>query len=159
MSLDPSPFTIDFEPPDGTDSRWCIDQYFAELAARFEGGFKASADASAAVDGLSPPSGCFLLARLNGSPVGCGGLKRLDDATGEIKRVWVAPAARGVGLAGRIVTRLEAIARERGFARLRLDTNQALTQARAMYANRGYVEIAKYNDNPYAHHWFEKALG
>ena len=53
---------------------------------------------------------------------------------------------------------LEAAAREQGLTRLRLDTNRALTEAQAMYRKEGYEEVARFNDNPYAHHWFEKRL-
>ena len=83
----------------------------------------------------------------------------LGDKVGEIKRVWSSPALRGTGMATRIMDRLEQLAREAGYGRLRLDTNGALTEAQAMYRKRGYREIARYNDNPYAQHWFEKDLG
>ncbi|MDN5926571.1 MAG: GNAT family N-acetyltransferase, partial [Hyphomicrobiales bacterium] len=98
------------------------------------------------------------VARLDGEPVGCGGLKTLDPETGEIKRVWTASSARGIGIAGRIMQRLEELAKEQGFTRLRLDTNRSLTEAQALYRKLGYHEIGRYNDNPYAHHFFEKPL-
>jgi GNAT superfamily N-acetyltransferase len=107
-------------------------------------------------DDLTPPSGLFVMARIAGKPVGCGALKRIDDATGEIKRVWIAPAARGRGVARRILHRLEDEARAMGFDVLRLDTNKVLTEAHALYRKEGFREIARFNDNPYAHHWFEK---
>ncbi|HHZ07698.1 MAG TPA: GNAT family N-acetyltransferase, partial [Rhizobiales bacterium] len=106
----------------------------------------------------TPPAGWFLVARVGEEPVGCGALKRLDDATGEIKRVWTAGTERGLGVASRIMDRVEALARDAGFKRVRLDTNRTLVEAQAMYRSRGYREIGRYNDNPYAHHWFEKAL-
>ena len=90
--------------------------------------------------------------------VGCGALKDLGDGIGEIKRVWVSSSVRGLGVASRIMDKLEDIAREMGFAMLRLDTNKTLTEAHAMYRKRGYVEIKPYNDNPFAHLWFEKTL-
>jgi ribosomal protein S18 acetylase RimI-like enzyme len=99
-----------------------------------------------------------VVARLDGEPVGCGGLKTLDAATGEIKRVWTAASARGIGVAGRIMQRLEELAKEQGFTRLRLDTNKSLTEAQALYRKLGYREIGRYNDNPYASHFFEKLL-
>ena len=115
-------------------------------------------DDSARVDDMTPPSGLFVIARLDGEAVGCGGLKRVDKATGEIKRVWTAPSARGMGVARRMLRTLEAAAREKGLKTLRLDTNRALTEAHALYRSEGYEEIARFNDNPYAHHWFEKRL-
>jgi DNA-binding MarR family transcriptional regulator/predicted GNAT family N-acyltransferase len=150
--------TIADESPRSADGRWCREQYFAELARRFDGGFDtATGDPSDSAD-LLPPSGSFLVARLDGEPVGCGGLKTLDRETGEIKRVWTAASARGIGVAGRIMQRLEELAKEQGFARLRLDTNRSLTEAQALYRKLGYHEIGRYNDNPYAHHFFEKPL-
>jgi DNA-binding MarR family transcriptional regulator/RimJ/RimL family protein N-acetyltransferase len=146
------------EAPDTADARLCLGTYFRELAARFETGFDAGADESARVEDMAPPSGLFVIARLDGDAVGCGGFKRVDKATGEIKRVWTAPSARGMGVARRVVRALEGAAREAGMKTLRLDTNRALTEAHALYRSEGYREIARFNDNSYAHHWFEKRL-
>jgi DNA-binding MarR family transcriptional regulator len=146
------------EEPDSPDARLCLDAYFRELAARFEGGFDAGADDSAHAADMIPPSGLFVVARLDGEAVGCGGLKRVDTATGEIKRVWTAPSARGLGVARRILRTLEATAHEKGLKTLRLDTNRALTEAHALYRSEDYRETARFNDNPYADHWFEKRL-
>jgi DNA-binding MarR family transcriptional regulator/RimJ/RimL family protein N-acetyltransferase len=146
------------EAPDTADARLCLSTYFSELAARFETGFDAGADDSAPVEDMAPPSGLFVIARLDGDAVGCGGFKRVDKATGEIKRVWTAPSARGLGVARRMLRALEAAAREAGMKTLRLDTNRALTEAHALYRSEGYLEIARFNDNSYAHHWFEKRL-
>src|SRR5208282_5830959 len=85
------------ESPDSADARWCLDAYFRELAARFEDGFDAGRHDSGRADEMTPPAGLFVVARLYGDPVGCGGLKRMDNATGEIKRVWTSPSARGIG--------------------------------------------------------------
>jgi len=146
------------EAPDSADARSCLDAYFREIAARFEGGFDPTRDNSARADEMTPPSGLFVVARLDGEPVGCGGLKRTDKATGEIKRVWTSPPARGMGIARRMVRTLEAAARDTGLKTLRLDTNRALKEAHALYRKEGFREIARFNDNPYAHHWFEKRL-
>ena len=146
------------EAPDTADARLCLSTYFRELEARFETGFDAGADDSARVEDMAPPSGLFVIARLDGDAVGCGGFKRVDRATGEIKRVWTAPSARGLGVARRMLRALEAAAREAGVKTLRLDTNRALTEAHALYRSEGYLEIARFNDNSYAHHWFEKRL-
>jgi len=146
------------EPPDGADARLCLDAYFRELADRFEGGFDADADHSARAADMTPPSGLFLVARLEGEAIGCGGFKRAGKARGEIKRVWVAPSVRGMGVARRLLRTLETAAREMDVRTLRLDTNRALTEAHALYRSEGYREIARFNDNPYAHHWFEKRL-
>jgi DNA-binding MarR family transcriptional regulator/GNAT superfamily N-acetyltransferase len=146
------------ESPGTADARLCLNAYFRELAARFENGFDPGADEYPRVEDMTPPSGLFVIAQLDGDAVGCGGFKRVDKATGEIKRVWTAPSARGMGIARRMLRTLEAAAREKGLKRMRLDTNRALTEAHALYRSEGYREIARFNDNPYAHHWFEKRL-
>ncbi len=147
------------EPPASADARCCLESYFHELGERFEAGYDPASDLSAPVEDLTPPSGVFVVARLDGDPVGCGGLKRIDAAAGEIKRVWTAPVARGLGVARRVLRRLEAEAVAAGFAVLRLDTNRALTEAHAFYLSEGYRDVPRFNDNPYAHRWFEKRLG
>jgi DNA-binding MarR family transcriptional regulator/predicted GNAT family N-acyltransferase len=150
--------TLAEESPRSADGRWCREQYFAELARRFDGGFDiATGDPSDSAD-LLPRSGSFVVARLEGEPVGCGGLKTLDEKTGEIKRVWTAASARGIGVAVRIMRRLEDTAKERGFVAVKLDTNRSLVEAQALYRKLGYREIGRYNDNPYADHFFEKRL-
>lgn len=148
------------EPADplAEDARACIDAYLRELAERFESGFDPARGPSADPEELVPPSGILLLARLEGEALACGALKRLDADMGEIKRMWVSPSARGLGIAQRLLHALEAQARGMGLRTLRLDTNRSLTEARALYARNGYREIPRYNDNPYADHWFEKRL-
>ena len=80
----------------------------------------------------------------------------MEPGVGEIKRMWVAPDWRGVGLAGRILSDLEDRSRAVGHERTVLDTNGVLHDAIAMYERSGYRAIDRYNDNPYAEHWFEK---
>jgi DNA-binding MarR family transcriptional regulator len=151
---------IGIEAPDGADARQCLTAYVRELAERFEEGFDPSNGNPTPDDAaLTPPHGCFLVARLDGRAVGCGALRTLEPGTGEIKRMWVAPEARGLGVAGRILASLEDQARQFGMTRVRLDTNRALAQAQSMYRRAGYREIARFNDNPYADFWFEKELG
>src|SRR6266550_90241 len=128
-----------------------------ELAARFETGFDPARSIPLAATDLTPPQGFFVVATLNGEAVGCGALKCHPDC-GEIKRMWVAPPSRGLGIGKRILQRLEALARKRRLPLLRLETNKALTEAQALYRSSGYREVRPFNDEPYAHHWFEKAL-
>ena len=109
------------------------------------------------VKGLDIGTSRIVLATLNEAPVGCGALKCHADY-GEIKRMWVATSARGLGLGTRILLRLEDLARERGLPLLRLETNKALTEAQSLYRRNGFREVAPFNDEPYAHHWFEKTL-
>jgi len=149
---------IGFEAPDSRDARWCLQAYFDELAVRFETGFDPAKSNSAEDAELTPPAGYFVVARLDDEPVGCGALKLRDGRIGEIKRMWTAPAARGLGVARRILATLEAKAAEVGIATSRLETNETLHEAQALYRSSGYREVAKFNDEPYAHHWFEKRL-
>lgn len=146
------------ESPDGRHARWCMRQYFNELAARFEAGFDPGAGGAEGDREMMAPTGVFVLARLEGEPVGCGGLKLDSGGFGELKRLWVAPSARGYGIARRIVRDLEGRARAAGVKILRLDTNRTLAEAQALYRSEGFDEIERYNDNPYAHHWFAKRL-
>lgn len=149
---------VALEPADSADARSCLEQYYAELARRFPSGFDPLAVNNFDPAEMTPPKGWFVVARVDSEPVGCGALKRLEDGVGEVKRVWTSPSARGLGVASRIMDRLEAQAVEAGFTILRLDTNGTLKEAQAMYAKRGYREIERYNDNPYAEHWFEKRI-
>jgi DNA-binding MarR family transcriptional regulator/GNAT superfamily N-acetyltransferase len=149
---------VGIEPPDSRDARWCLAEYFRELAARFETGFDPARSNPARDEEMTPPAGFFALARLDGDPIGCGALKCRDQTTGEIKRMWTAPAVRGLGVARRILRTLEAAARGCGLTTLRLETNRALNEAQALYRKEGYQEVAPFNDEAYAHHWFEKRL-
>ena len=149
---------VALEPVDSVDARWCLSEYFKEIATRFEAGFDPTKrGAGISDDEMTPPAGYFFLARLDGRAVGCGALKRVGKA-GEIKRMWTAPSARGIGVARKILATLEARARDLGLDTLRLDTNRALPEAHALYRREGFVEVAPFNDQPYAHLWFEKRL-
>jgi DNA-binding MarR family transcriptional regulator/GNAT superfamily N-acetyltransferase len=139
-------------------ARHCLRAYFAELAERFAGGFDPARSIPADNDELTPPRGVLLVATLHGEPVGCAALKLHDDAPTEVKRMWVAPDVRGLGLGRRLLAELEAWAIGRGARTLRLETNGALTEAIGLYRAAGYREVPAFNDEPYAHHWFEKVL-
>jgi DNA-binding MarR family transcriptional regulator/GNAT superfamily N-acetyltransferase len=149
---------VRLEPPDSDQARWCLDEYFHELAQRFESGFDPARSNPASADDMTPPAGSFVIARIGNQAVGCGALKRTSGTFGEIKRMWTSPAARGRGVATEILRALETIAAEIGIDTLRLETNRTLTEARELYRREGYREVAAFNDEPYAHHWFEKQL-
>ena len=72
--------------------------------------------------------------------------------------MWVAEPARGLGIAWRLLAELEAEAINNGATTARLETNGALTEAIGMYRKAGYEEVPAFNDEPFAHHWFAKAL-
>jgi DNA-binding MarR family transcriptional regulator/N-acetylglutamate synthase-like GNAT family acetyltransferase len=139
--------TIEAGDPHSADARWCLEHYYAELAERFEEGFE---------PGRTLPADrpdVFVIARIDGQPAGCGALQGH-----EILRMWVDHPHRGLGIAGRILTALEHEAVARGHETVRLYTNRALGEAQAMYRARGYVEVERFNDDPYANHFFEKRL-
>jgi DNA-binding MarR family transcriptional regulator/GNAT superfamily N-acetyltransferase len=149
---------VDVEDPASTAARFCIGSYFAELDTRFDAGFDPSLSISADVEELTEPAGLLLVARLRGEPIGCGALKLHGGEPAEIKRMWVAATARGLGVGRRILGELERCARERGVGLVRLETNRSLREATSLYRSAGYVEVEAFNDEPYAHHWFEKRL-
>ncbi len=152
------PAAIAREPVDGPDARTLLAAYAHELQVRWDAPAVDDPTPGPPHDGLTPPTGLFLLARVDGAPAGCVGLRILGADTGEIKRMFVAPAHRGRGLARRLLTAVEDAARVEGLSRLRLDTMAQLVEARALYVASGYRDIARYNTNPYAAHWMEKAL-
>jgi DNA-binding MarR family transcriptional regulator/GNAT superfamily N-acetyltransferase len=145
--------------PADPDARRCIRAYFGELDRRSDSGFDPAAGISAEPHELLPPAGRFLIAYLRGEPVGCGAVKHHPGAPSEIKRMWVAESARGLGIARRLLDELERWAIRSGASAARLETNRALVEAIALYRSTGYVEVPPFNDEPFAHHWFEKQLG
>jgi DNA-binding MarR family transcriptional regulator/GNAT superfamily N-acetyltransferase len=140
------------------DARWCFEQYFAELDARFEAGFNPELSISAEARELTPPAGLLLIARLRNRPIGCCALKLHAGAVAELKRMWIAPTLRGLGLGRRLLHEIERHACQAGVAVLRLETNRTLSEAITLYQRSGYVEVDAFNREPYAHHWFEKRL-
>jgi ribosomal protein S18 acetylase RimI-like enzyme/DNA-binding MarR family transcriptional regulator len=145
--------------PRHPDARFCLRAYFTELARRFDGGFDVTRSISADDEELTLPAGLLLVATLYGEPAGCGALKFHDGAPAEIKRMWVSPAVRGLGLGRRLLAALEERAAAGGARAVRLETNRALDEAIGLYRAAGYREVPAFNSEPYAHHWFEKTLG
>jgi DNA-binding MarR family transcriptional regulator/GNAT superfamily N-acetyltransferase len=145
--------------PNHPDARQCLRAYFAELDRRSERGFDPAAGVSAEPHELTPPAGCMLLARLHGEPVGCGAVKHLPGGPSDIKRMWVADSARGLGIGRRLLAELETIVRRSGATVARLETNRTLVEAIALYRSVGYREVPAFNAEPYADLWFERRLG
>ncbi|MGW0862846.1 GNAT family N-acetyltransferase [Streptomyces koelreuteriae] len=107
---------------------------------------------------LAPPRGRLLVARYGGEPAGTAGVRRYDDTTAELTRVFLHPSMRGRGGAPLLVRAAEDAARALGAVRLILDTRGDLVEARALYAKLGYTETEPHNDDQYAEHWFAKSL-
>jgi DNA-binding MarR family transcriptional regulator/GNAT superfamily N-acetyltransferase len=145
--------------PSHRDVQLCIAQYFAEIDERFEGGFDLSLSVSRTLDDFRPPDGVFLLARLRGDAVGCGGLRFRGADPPELKRMWVRRSERGLGIGRRLLPELEAVAVSAGARSVRLETNKALAEALNLYRSTGYRDVPPFNDEHHAHHWLEKALG
>jgi DNA-binding MarR family transcriptional regulator/GNAT superfamily N-acetyltransferase len=139
------------------DARHCLQTYYSELKVRFRGGYD-PAVSPVADDEMTPPAGLLLIASLHGEPVGCGALVFYPDDVGLVKRMWVAPSVRGLGLGRRILFELEDRGRANGVRLMRLETRDELGEAVQMYRTSGYREVAPFNDEPYADHWFEKPL-
>ena len=150
---------VEFETvdPRHPDARHCLGEYFAELGQRFEAGFDPAL--TIGVDEFRPPLGVFVVATLRAEPIGCGALIWHGGGAADLKRMWVSGSVRGLGIGRRLLTELERLAALAGASAVRLETNRSLAEAIALYRSAGYVEVAPFNDEYYAHHWFEKPVG
>jgi DNA-binding MarR family transcriptional regulator/GNAT superfamily N-acetyltransferase len=144
--------------PAHPNARHCLRAYFADLDRRFETGFNPALSIPADEEEMRPPAGLFLVALLRAEPIGCGALKFHAGNPAEVKRMWVAESARGLGIGRRLLSELENHAIAHGARTLRLETNKSLAEAISLYRSAGFVEVAAFNAEPYAHHWFEKRL-
>jgi putative acetyltransferase len=95
-------------------------------------------------DHLGPPHGVFVVAWVYGTAVGCGGVRRYDATTGEIKRMYVLPESRRRGISRVVLEELEARARAIGYSRLVLETGTRQPEAIALYESAGYEAIEPY---------------
>lgn len=142
--------------PASPDARDCLAAYVAELRQRFPEGFD-EADLVRPQE-VQGDAGVFLVAYEDGVPVGCAALRAFEPGIGEIRHVWVAAGARGLGLGRALLARLEGEAARRGFEVIRLGTHRTLTEAIQMYRTGGYTEIPQYGQDTHTDHWFEKRL-
>ena len=145
------------EPYDGPGAKLLVPDYVAEIRSMYPD-WTPDVPPRLMPEDVEPPAGRWLVAYRAGDPVGCAALKRLDDRTAEIKRVYVAPEARGTGVARALLARLEQIAQDIGYTRLRMDTGARQPASVALFGSLGYGRIADYNGNPVAAYWFEKRL-
>ncbi|MER7735849.1 GNAT family N-acetyltransferase [Streptomyces erythrochromogenes] len=156
-------WTVSTEPFTSGDATRLRRAYYAEVAGRYWKREVTEAEIDEGLlefpgDGLEPPTGQFVVGRLGGEALACGGVRLLDAVTAELTRVFVDRRARGTGGGAALLQVLEEESRALGAQRVRLDTRSDLVEARALYARQGYAEIPAYNSGPYAEHWFEKHL-
>ena len=149
---------IEQTDPRSEAARYCLGEYYRELAQRFAGGFDVALSRDPDAADMTAPRGAFFVAMSDGLPLACIGVKGGCHEFAEIKRLWVSPSARGLGLGRRLLTTAEEAARSLSIKVLRLDTNSALTEADRLYRSTGWTEIARFNDDPYPDLFFEKRL-
>ncbi len=145
---------IHTEDAASVDAQWCLERYFADIDDRFETGLNRGVVLTSDPHEVSPPNGLFLVARLDGRPVGCGCLKLVAPDVADIKRMWLDPSVRGRGLGRGLLDRLVSEGRRLGLRRVQLETNESLTEAIALYRSAGFQEVEPFNNEPHAHHWF-----
>lgn len=151
---------IEIKPtdPEHPDAQHCLAEYVAELNRRSDRGFDPSVGETALPHEVRPPAGQFFVAHLHAQPVGCGAVKYHQDAPAEIKRMWIDRRVRGLGLGRRLLETLEDCARSGGAHLAHIETSSVLEEAIALYRSAGWVEVPRFNDEPFADHWFEKRL-
>ena len=149
---------IGVEDPTSDAARFCIQSYFDELNTRFDTGFDPAQQHPGRCGRAREPAGLLLVARLRGEPIGCGALKLHGKEPAELKRMWVSPRRAGPRRRQAHSERVGAARRARHVTVVRLETNRSLREAVGLYRSTGYVEVDAFNDEPYAHHWFEKRL-
>jgi GNAT superfamily N-acetyltransferase len=113
-----------------------------EIDARYDG--RPGSGAEPAASDFEPPDGAFVVGVEDGEPVACGGVRRFDKATAEIRRMYVVPAARGRGLSRQILAALEEEARRLGYELVRLETGHLQPEAIGLYASAGFGPIPRY---------------
>ena len=150
--------SIERTDPRSEAARYCLGEYYGELSRRFKGGFEVSLSRDPDAADMIAPRGAFFVAMSDGLPLACVGLKGHGGETAEIKRLWVSPSARGLGIGRRLMDAAEEAARSLSIKLLRLDTNSALAEAGQLYRSTGWTEIERFNDDPYPDLFFEKQL-
>ncbi len=96
----------------------------------------------------TPPHGRLYLAEQNNKPAGCIALRKIDKEICEMKRLYVKPEFRGIGLGSKLVIKLIEDAKFIGYKKMRLDTVPSMESAQKLYYSMGFVEIEPYRVNP-----------
>ncbi len=136
----PSDLTISREPPDQPEVR----AFFAASEAYMGKLYPAESNHFVGVETLTAPHVVFLVARSGGTALGCGAIVKSTDASSEIKRMWIAPHARGLDLGRRLLDALLNEARTEGLSMVRLETGIAQPEALGLYRRAGFVEIGPF---------------
>ena len=145
--------------PESSDAQRCLRAYVAELNRRAPGrGFDPSRGATAEPHEVRPPHGAFVVVYLRGEAIGCGAVKHHPGGVTDVKRMWLAESARGLGLGRRLLEHLERLAREHGSSVAHIETSDVLPEAVALYRSAGYVEVPAFNEEPFADRWLAKPL-
>ena len=145
-------------PADAGAARLLMAEYMDEIERRLGRAFDHARYPDPAPSELEPPRGLLLVAFDGDDPVACGAVRVIGPGVAEIKRMYVAPRARGHGLGRTLLGELERGAAELGCCTVRLDTMEQMAEAGALYRSAGYAPIADYNGNPLATVWMERAL-
>ena len=144
-----------------------LGRYFADRRESFPDVHRGYTVTMPNPDAFVPPAGDFVVVSIDGDACGCGGVRRIDDASDdagvpiprfEVKHIWLAPPARGRGAGRALLAELERRAVGLGARRLVLDTHESLRAAGHLYRTAGYVSVEPYNDNPNATHWYAKDI-
>jgi DNA-binding MarR family transcriptional regulator/GNAT superfamily N-acetyltransferase len=145
--------------PESPDAQRCLRAYVAELNRRSpERVFDPNTGATAEPHEVRPPNGAFVVVYLRGEAIGCGAVKHQAGDVTDVKRMWLAESARGLGIGRRLLKHLEHLAREHGSSEAHIETSDVLPEAIALYRSAGYVEVSPFNDEPFADRWFTKPL-
>jgi GNAT superfamily N-acetyltransferase len=143
---------------DGEPAERLLADYLGEIEQRLGRPLEPSEYPDAEPAELEPPRGRLLVAFDGDEPLGCGAVRVIAPGIAEIKRMYVAPRARGRGLGRTLLAELERTAADLGCRTVRLDTMAAMRAAAGLYRSVGYEPIADYNGNPLAGLWLERRL-
>jgi GNAT superfamily N-acetyltransferase len=144
--------------PEHEHARSCLARYVRELNQRSQRTFDPEAGATITPDEVRPPLGRFVVVYMTGEPIGCGAVTHPPRGPAHIKRMWIAPEARGQGLGRQLLNVLESYARDAGAKVGQIETNSDLTEALALYTATGWAPVERFNDEPYADRWLQKPL-
>jgi GNAT superfamily N-acetyltransferase len=147
---------IAIEDPDSANARICIERFALELGERPIPGFDPATVIAADSQGMTPPRGVFLMAKLSRKAIGSVALSFDGHSIAILHRMWVDPQARGLGVGQQLLVAIEKKAMAAGCGSIQLETHSALHEAVAFYRRCGYAEIEAFTYDTGADVWFEK---